>query len=204
MNSQDIKLASERRLRSLGVIVNEHLPTIAGPAELKPRSARDVSARARVLSHVIAVGYGRSGKEMLEWVAEAKLTGDLTRRESEFLKQKKYSAQDRAWAAWQFAAAHGCAWALGLEEMKPLEVCPNTLASHFPPKRGVDSGAALRAFAEIYSEADFYYRLHWAARQARLEGSEFPLPEFEIQLRRQSLDWIVGVPYEWDDVPSDT
>ena len=204
MNAQDIKLATEGRLRTLGVMVNEYLPTIEEPAGLKPRLARDVSARACVLSHVIGVGYGRSGKVMLEWLMEAKLTGDLTPREKAFLMQRKYSDQDRAWAAWQYAAAHGCAWALGLEGMKPLGKCPDTLASHFPSRRGVDSGADLGTFTEIYAEADLYYRLHWAARQARLDGSEFPLPEFEIQLRRQSLDWIVGLPYEWDDVPSDT
>lgn len=204
MNPEDIKRASEVRIRALGVIVNEHLPTIEEPAELTPRSALDVSLRACVLSHVIGVGYGRSGKEMYGWLIEAGLVGALTLREKDLLTQNKYSEQDRAWAAWQAAAVHSCAWALGLEEMEPLGECPDTLASHFPPKTGPKVGATLRSFAEIYAEADLYYRLHWATRQARLEGTGFPRPEIEIQLRRQSLDWIIGLRYEWDDVPSDT
>ncbi len=204
MKPNDVKLANEARLRLLGVTINEDLPTIEDPSELEPRSARDVSARACVLSHLVGVGYGRSGAEMLKFLAEATLTVDLTPREEIFLKQEKFSDHERAWAAWQFAAVHGCAWALGLVEMNPLGECPDTLAAHFPPRRGAVVGAKLRAFEQIYSEADLYYRLHWAARQARLAGNEFPLSEIEIQLRRQSLDWIVGLPYEWDDMPSDT
>ena len=204
MNPQITKLASEARLAAMGVNVNRHLPMIEEPAELTPRSALEVSSRACVLSHVIGVGYGQSGKEMHEWLTEAGLAGKLTPRERDFLKQTKYSDRDRAWAAWHFAAVHACAWALGLEEMDPLGECPNTLASHFPPRTGAKLGSSLRPFEEIYAEADFYYRLHWAARQARLEGGDFPRPEIEIQLRRQSLDWIVGLPYEWDDVPAHT
>src|SRR5688572_7077671 len=109
MNPEDIKLASERRLRALGVMVNEHLPTIEKAVELKPRAALQVSARACSLSHVIGVGYGRSGKEMFGWLTEAGLAGELTPREKEFLMQRKYSEQDRAWAAWQAAAVHSCA-----------------------------------------------------------------------------------------------
>ncbi len=204
MSPKEIKLASEKRLEALGVMVNEHLPVIENSTELIPRSAQQVSTRAHVLSHVICVGYGRSGREMRDWLTEAGLASELTPREAAFLKKRKYSEHDRAWAAWQFASAHSCAWALALEQMDPLGDCPNTLASHFPPKTRPRPDASLRDFEAIYAEADFYYRLHWAAKQSRLQGCSFPRPEIEIQLRRQSLDWIVGLPYEWDDVPADT
>jgi hypothetical protein len=204
MNPHEVKLANEARLRSFGLVVNVHLPTIEEVAELTPRSARDVSARAGILSHLIGVGYGRTGIELLEWLREANLTKDLSPRESAFLKQMSYSDQERIWASWQVASVHACAWALGLEDMDPIGECPDTLASHFPPKQGPNYSARLRSFEEIYCEADFYYRLHWAARQAGMQRSRFPVQEFEIQLRRKSLDWIIGLPYEWDDVPNDT
>src|SRR5262245_7390086 len=41
MNARNVKLASEVRLKSLGVLVNEHLPTLEKVGELKPRTARD-------------------------------------------------------------------------------------------------------------------------------------------------------------------
>jgi hypothetical protein len=207
MNAANAKRESEQLLRKLGVEVNDSLPTIEEPAELSPRSAQEVATRAWVLTHVIGVGYGRPGKEMLDWLGEAGLTAGLTPRELSFLEQKNYTDRDRAWAAWQFSAVHGCAWALGLVDLEPLGRCPDALASHFPPKTNPESAiesARLRPHPEIYAKADLLYRLHWAARQARLQGSSFPLQEIEVQLRRQSIDWIAGLPYEWDDVPSDT
>jgi hypothetical protein len=207
MNAASAKRESERLLKKLGVTVNESLPTIEEPVDLSPRLAQDVAARAWVLFHVIGVGYGRTGKEMLESLKKAGLEQHLTPGELRFLQQEKYTDRDRAWAAWQSAAVHGCAWALGLVELEPLGGCPDTLASHFAskanPKTAIES-AKLRDRSEIYAKADLLYRLHWAARQARLEASPFPLQEIDVQLRRHSLDWIVGVPYEWDDVPLDT
>lgn len=95
---------------------------------------------------------------------------------------------------------------MGLLDTGPLEKSPPALASLFPPGDPHPSilAARLRPFDEIYLRADLNYRLHWAARQARFDGSRFPLPEAHIQLRRHALDWIVGLPHDWDDMPLDT
>lgn len=207
MKAADVKRENDKRLEALGVAVNAHLPTIEEPAELKPRSAQDVATRAWVLSHIIGVGYGRTGKEMLEWLTRAGIQASLTPRERDFLKQRKYTDHDRAWAAWFAEAVHGCAWALGLVELEWLGGCPDDLVKHSRPNvdpRPSISAATLRPFDELYVQADAHYRLHWAARQARLTGSDFPQPEIAIQMRRHSFDWIVGLPYEWDDIPLDT
>jgi Domain of unknown function (DUF4272) len=64
--------------------------------------------------------------------------------------------------------------------------------------------AALRDFDQLYARADTMYRLHWAAVEARLNGQPFQLPEPAIIMRRRSVEWIAGSPYDWDDVPLDT
>ena len=66
------------------------------------------------------------------------------------------------------------------------------------------ASAQLRPFEELYAQADLHYRLHWAARQARLDGTEFPVPEMTVEMRRRALDWIIGVPEDWDDISTDT
>ena len=66
------------------------------------------------------------------------------------------------------------------------------------------ASAALRPFEEIYRQADLHYRLHWAARNARLTGAEFPVTEGFIRERRKALDWVIGVEPDWDEIPSDT
>ena len=48
---------------------------------------------------------------------------------------------------------------------------------------------------------------HWAARNARLTGSECPIQEGFIAERRKPLDWVIGVSDEWDEwdeIPMDT
>lgn len=201
------KQASEAQLRRLGVAVNEHLPEIEPLEALSPRSSEEVVRRAFVLSHVIGVGYGRSGREMLGWLADAGLQAHLTPNESKLLNKPRLTPGEKAWAAWQAAAVHACAWALQLEPMEPLAPCPPTLAMRFPPRTNPGVAlptAALRSASEVHAHADLYYRLHGAARDAALHGHPFALAEPEVAMRRRALEWMVGIAREWDDVPLDT
>ena len=207
MNSADAKSLNEHWLRGSGVTVNPALPKSEEPAVLTPRSAEKVATRAWVLSYVLGVGMGRSADEVLDQLRAVELLDFLTPRERNILRKPKFTHSDRAWAACLTEAVHGCAWAMGLVETGPLEKCPPTLTSHFP--HGSDPfpsirAARLRNFDDIYLRADLNYRLHWAARQARFDGSPFPFPEADIQARRHAIDWVVGIPHDWDDMPLDT
>ena len=96
----------------------------------------------------------------------------------------------------------------GLIELDCLRPCDDDLASKFPkpftdPTEFIKS-AQLRPFSEIYQQADIHYRLHWAARNAGLSGSSFPVSESLIRERRRALDWVIGVEADWDEMPSDT
>ena len=207
MIALEVKQQNDFRLHQMGAPVNPSLPAIEEPSELHPKTAQDVAYRAWALSYVTGVGYGCSGEEMFNRLGAVELDKHLTFREQKFLHKTTYTKSDLAWAAWQAEAVYGCAWALGLVDLDPLVGCPDDLASHFRPDldpRPSIRAARLRSFEEIYVQADLHYRLHWAARQARLDGTAFPLPEVAIQLRRHSLDWIVGLPYDWDDMPLDT
>ena len=207
MTPAALKRSNEDALARLGIAINPHLPEIEPVAELTPRSATDVVLRTFVLSHFILAGYGHSGQEVLDWLGQADLQQHLTPIEANFLAKPRLTTTEKAWAAWHAASVHACAWALQLENMEPLQSCPETLAGRFPSRTNPRSAlqvAALRPIKEIHACADLYYRLHWAARDALLTGHPFVLPEAEVAMRRRSLDWISGLPYEWDDVPNDT
>ena len=206
MNASDVKQQNEQLLQDLGVAVNPALPQIEQPSQLRPRSPQQVATRAWVLSQVIGVGSGLSADNVLDRLRAIDLLDFLTPRERALLRKPKFSHSDKAGATCLAEAVHGCAWAMGLLDTGPLEKCPPTLASHFPhgdPHPSIRA-ARLRSFDELYLRADLNYRLHWSARQSRFDGSPFPLPEAFIQLRRHALDWIVGMPYDWDDIPLDT
>jgi hypothetical protein len=207
MNASEAKQLNEQWLRDSGITVNPALPQIEEPTQLRPRSAEKVATRAWVLSHVMGVGMGRTADEVLDQLRAAELMDFLTPRERNLLRKPRFGHSDKAWAACLSEAVHGCAWALGLLNTGPLEKFPAAVASHFP--RGSDPfpsihAAHLRNFDEIYLRADLNYRLHWAARQARFDGAPFPFPEAYLQPRRHAVDWIVGVPHDWDDVPLNT
>lgn len=205
---QAAKMQSEDQLRSLNVLVNPNLPVIEAPSDLAPRSPSAVAGRAFVLSYVVGIGYGRSGSEMLARIQEFGIAAHLSPLERDFLAQASYSESDTAWASWLGEAAQSLAWALGYVELHPLRLSSDELAAHFlspeiVPLQQIES-ATLRPFDQLYAQADLHYRLHWAARQARLARKPFPQPETCIEMRRRSLDWIIGAPNEWDDIPSDT
>ena len=195
------KKRNQEQLHALGVRVNPNLPTIEVPSELSPRSPRDVCARAFVLTFVIGIGYGRTGSEMLGRIQQAGLADHLSPMEHELLAQPSYTQSDTANAAWLAEAVQACAWALGYLPLHPLQGASDELASHFrsDAQQRITS-ARLLPFDELYTQADLHYRLHWAARQARLDSTAFPIPEVAVEMRRRALDWIIGVPKEWDDL----
>ena len=206
MSSLEVKQQNELRLQELGVIVNASLPRIEEPVRLRPRSAQQVATRAWVLNCVAGVGSGRNADDVMDQLRATDLLDFLTPRERNMLRKPRFTTSDRAWSACLGEAAHGCAWAMCLLDTDPLEKSPPTLTSLFPPgdPHPYILAARLRSFDEIYRRADLNYRLHWAARQARFDGTRFPLPEAHIQLRRHALDWVVGFPYDWDEMPLDT
>jgi hypothetical protein len=207
MNPSDIKSQNESMLRSLGIRINSSLPKLEDPANLKPRNAQQVMTRAFVMSWVIGVGHHKPGSEMLERVRSAGLEDHLTPIEREWLGHKSLDFPTKCEIAWHCEAVQACAWALGLVEMHPLKDPDEKLAEYFVPVNDPSTRieqATLRPFPRIYEQADLYYRLHWAAIDAMLGSVTFPRYEVAVRMRRKALDWIIGVPFEWDEIRSDT
>jgi len=207
MDAATAKRSSEDWLTAAGVQVNSALPQIEEPSEFTPRSARDVAIRAWVLGHIVYLGYGNTGKEVLEQLEAVHLTDAISPRELELCTTDDLGEQQKAWAAWHAEALHGCAWALGMVDTGPLDDCPDMLARLFKVKTdpwpSIES-ASLRSYEQIYARADTLYRIHWAAVESRFGGKPLSQPEPAIVMRRHSVEWVAGAPYDWDDVPLDT
>ena len=54
--------------------------------------------------------------------------------------------------------------------------------------------------------SDLLYRMHWATRQAGLDGKETPanLSDSIIYERHYAINWITYYEENWDDVTTDT
>ncbi len=208
MTPDAAKAESESFLLEHGIEVNPTLPTIETLDELTPQTARAVAARAIVLSYVIGLGFGQSGERMKQPLIKYGLLDAITPNELHLLDADSITEQDKINCTWLTESVQSLGYCLGLTELDPFRPCDDDLASRFPaaftdPTPFIES-ATLRSFDDIYSQADLHYRIHWAARNARLTGSACPIQEGFISERRKPLDWVIGVAEHWDEIPLDT
>ena len=113
---------------------------------------------------------------------------------------------------WQVQGIYILAWALGvLESIDLWKPCPDDLVLRLPDLKSLQATAelrralALRPTTEIAAEADLAYCLHWAVRDARLNGRRTPadLEEIELVERRRALEWLL-CDEDWYSISLDT
>lgn len=203
-----IKAENISRLQQLGIPTLEHLPELEAPADLSPRSAAEVARRVMILSHVAGLGFGAPTDVLAGALEDFDLWDHLSESELDLFESEQLTEEEKAAALWQPECIQSFAWCLGVAGLDSLRECDDDLVSHFPAPFQDPSDfiatAKLRPFEEIYREADFHYRLHWAARNAALKGEAFPGSEAVIEHRRRALDWVIGTEEDWDDIDSST
>jgi Domain of unknown function (DUF4272) len=202
------KTASHEFLRRHSVEVNETLPLIEAVEELRPQDARSVAIRSVVLGYVIGIGFGADARRLKASLEQFGLFEHASAQERVLLSRSEHSQQEKVNATWLTECVQSLAWCLGLVELDPFRRCDDDLASHFPQPftnpTGFIAEATLRPMDNIYQQADLHYRLHWAARNARLKGNRSNVDEGLISERRKALDWVVGVEQDWDEIPLGT
>lgn len=208
MNLQaDAKSKSEAFLKARGIRVNESLPFIEAPEELRPVSAQEVARRSLVLGYMIGIGYRQTGSRLKAQVEKWGLYQSTSETERALLEKKEYSEQEIVDATWLTECVQSLAWGLGMAELDHFRRCDDDLGPKFPimsDPSGFIAAARMRKFEEIYFQSDLLYRLHWASRDDRMHGRAVMLDEGLIRERRKAMDWMLGVEPDWDEVPSDT
>lgn len=201
------KTRSEHYLEAKGIAVNATLPFIESPDELRPKSAREVARRSLVLGYLIGIGFGQPSLKLKTELLKWNLYGDASPDEQLLLEKSHYEPQEKINATWLTECVQSLAWGLSMAALDHFRRCDGDLGPKFPIMHDPAffiAAARLRPFEEIYLEADLLYRLHWAARNARMFGQASSLEEGLIAERRKAVDWMVGVASEWDEIPLDT
>ena len=202
-----IKAESEARLRKLGLAVNPALPLLEDDDELTPVTAEQVARRLLVVVQVIGLGFEAPAESLRAYLREHGLWEDLSNRERAMLEAEEPSEQDRIDATWLTEATQVLVWCLGKRELDPFVHFDDDLPDELPADEDVGAfitSASLRDRDEILREADFHYRLHWAARNARSVGNGPRVSESIVRERRRALDWVLGTESDWDEVPLGT
>jgi hypothetical protein len=202
------KETSGEFLRHHAIEVNESLPTIEAFEDLRPQSARSIAIRSIVLGYVLGVGLGADTRRLKGALLDYELFEHASENERHLLSRTTHTPQEKLNASWLAECIQSLAWCLGLVELDPFRRCDDDLANQLPKPftdpRGFLSDVSMRSHEEIYQQVDLHYRLHWAARNARLRRRMSRVDEGIISERRKALEWAIGAQPNWDGIRLDT
>src|SRR5262249_16959283 len=136
----------------------------------------------------------------------------LTPKESSFLEAVAPEQQQIVNFAWRYEALFLLQWALGLvpDLPHPSRICDVRAVARTMLDISEDdflAKAALRPNAAVLDALDLHFRLHWAVRQARLDGKDGAkdVDAGVILERHHALNWLVRFEdADWDDVDTPT
>jgi len=200
-------------LNELGVPVLESLPVIETADEIALRDAPEVARRALCLMLVSDVARSASPDDCRDYLRRNGLHEHLSRAERAFIEGEDQTKQTRVNLSWRCEAAYILLWALGKFTDLPvpsLATDVDEMYPHLPPfaksPRCFIHDAKLIDKERILDQSDLVYRMHWATRQASLEGNEFVrLNQQVVQEWHHGINWVTCYGDEdWDDVTTDT
>jgi hypothetical protein len=204
---------AEIRSRSLliasqaGIAIPSTLPLL--DLDAQPRSQAAIVDRLLALHAVAAASYGFDKAKAIEWLKRERLTPAQAETERQFLEHTK---GDPLAFRFQVEGMWALAWALNLVgTLNFWSECDDNFVALMPNLLKMEDATAVRAKAslrsrpELCAALDLAYCLHWAIRQAQLEGAEPPdglTPDIVVE-RRRALEWLLSAE-PWDAVSLDT
>ncbi len=196
---------------SLNVPVTESLPVIEDSKSIQPRSAEEIAKRAVAVTVAAVKGEGMPHDEVMGIVKEWGVISYFSPEELQFINKPNVTDQERLKFSWRYEGLDVLLWALGYKTDLPA---PNQICDVkddvgiIVENKGVllAKNSKLRSMQEILDMADYYYRLHWAAIELRLNGkSSEAINEEIIMERHYALNWLIRyMNQEWDDISTDT
>ena len=205
------KAKSIAAVKELGLPFTDNLPVVEDEASITPRSSEEIAGRAIALA--IAAVKGESNDQQLVDSLIARLSAKqlFTPAELAFITNHSPTQQQLIDFAWQYECLHVLLWSLGhIEKLQPPnQVCDVPADVSIIRELGrekLSSTAHPRPLSEILDQADYYYRLHWAAIELRINGKRSDQANEEIiDERHKALNWLIRyMGQNWDDITTDT
>lgn len=215
MTPEARRTANEDLLRERGIPVNPHLPMIEGEDAITLRSEDELWRRLVALWGVVGTAMLRENDYFKDYFSVGERRGWLSRDEAAFLFDDARSEGDIVRFTWRLEAMVFLAWCGGLVDVLPLPEHPSSLESVLPlyphdlgEATMLRAALRLRSKAEILDWSDRLYRLHWAVRDAQLNGREPPPginPGMVLEWHH-AANWMTRYDNEedWDAVGTDT
>jgi hypothetical protein len=208
------KAKTEALLIKKGIPYLSWLPCIESEEETELRTAEEIGIRMVCLLCVVGVAYHPTDSSCKDYLKRQGLWKHLTRDELTFLMNPNPDRQTCKEFTWRIEAMFVLMWAAGLYKRLPFpvrQVVNQKLINKFPSFNKSPwpfiHWLTLRPKSQIMDKSDLIYRLHWATRQAEIEGVEPPggLDPEVVYEWHYAINWITK--YDdaaWDCVPTDT
>ena len=178
------------------------------------RDVDSVAARCHAIAAALALQHGAPPDRIRRALRDNDLERWLAAREERFLRHLEGEVQmddeERHQAtvdiSWREEALWALMWSIELvDDMPPDELCSRgpfyeRLAPDVDPAKG-RTDVLLRPLDEIAVMLDFYYCLHWHARNAQYHGQRWDskIAPGAVLERRRALEWLFQ-DVAWDDV----
>ena len=211
MNNQIIT-AQERKNRSIEILQAqnvpfiEHLPLRYETEEVTPRDKKEVIERVACsfssIMCALSITKNKYTEEDRVYMTQDFLSAKyhalelLTPMEQQVIAGT-ISEAGAINAAWKYESIWALLWALGVvEELSfPNQICDCDLVmgtmERFKNLDDFMANTTLRPMEEILKALDLHYRYHWAAVNARVNGSDpAGIDEGIVMERRAGLEWL--------------
>lgn len=209
MNLREIRQSSDQVAEALGFHISPNLPLLDSIERL--RSKDELVSRTLCLHACVACSYGFQKDKAVNWLEQEGLYDYLAGSEVRYLHDK--SDKKNAFFQWQVETLWAMTWITKFHENLDFsDACSDGLSTFFPDlKKGASAidfkeAAVTRKVDEVVAALDLAYCLHWAVRDAELNGRPVhnsKVPPLAIRERRRALEWVVSSE-DWDDIVLDT
>jgi hypothetical protein len=202
---------NNKTIREMGLPVLEDLPVVEDEKTAKLRSPEEIAKRCLATTICAVKGETKDQSFVDSLIKDYSASAYFSPEEQQFIKSLNPSQQKLIDFSWRYECVHVFLWAMGARDALsgPNEICPVSEDMKLIKKAGPTRFVAeskRRTPQEILDMADFYYRLHWAAINLRINGKKSELlDEGVIRERHRALNWLIGyLNQEWDNVTTDT
>lgn len=179
MSPEQRKSASEARVQSLDLPINENLRLLAADDEVQLRSPEEVLQRMIALWSVVGSAMVPGNRFFHRYIVANRYQPWLSAREMRFLLIEKPGESQRIQYSWQLEPLYFIAWCAGLIERIEIPTGPSSLkdiVGLFPkdiaPPDRLKEAIRIRSTAEIMDQVDLVYRLDWGIRSAAPTGDD--------------------------------
>lgn len=213
LTMQERKDLTNKFLNQQGVPTLEYLPFVEDYTEARFRDQREVACKSVVVYGLIHVAHNeKTAEEMISYYKKYNLWDYVSPDERKYLEKPARTREENNPVSWRIECLNVLLWSLGQFDTLsfPTEMCDFSDYKNLPnldndPTEWINN-SKLRNTEDILNETDMIYRMHWAVRDASLNGKPIPanINPGIIMERHFALNWLVMYADEWDDVTTDT